>query len=78
MLGVADLIVLNDVVGLEETILRVPVVRLIGGLREHCVAKVSNRKVTGCGGKKSNSQLRLKTRRWEMENATRDEDKRWR
>ena len=79
MLGVADLVVLDDTVGLEETIPGVLVGRLIDGLREHCIAKVSNREVTACGGKKSNSQLKLKTRRQEMENATRDEeDERWR
>ncbi len=74
VLGVSDLVVLDDAVSLEETIPGVPVVRLIDGLREHCVAKVSDREVTACGGNKSNSQLKLKTRRREMENATRDED----
>ena len=51
MLGVADLGVLDDAVGLEETIRGVAVVRLIDGLREHSVAKVSDREVTGCRGK---------------------------
>lgn len=52
VLGVADLVVRDDAVGLEETILGVLVVRLIGGLREHCIAKVSNREVPACRGKK--------------------------
>jgi len=46
VLGVADLVVLDDAVGLEETILGVLVVCLIDRLREHCVAKVSDREVT--------------------------------
>jgi hypothetical protein len=78
VLKVVDLVVLDDAVGLEETIPGVSVVRSIDGLREHCVAKVSDREVTACGGKKSNSQLKLKTRRREMKNVTRDEeDERW-
>jgi hypothetical protein len=77
VLKVVDLVVLDDAVGLE-TIPGVSVVRLIDGLREHCVAKVSDREVTAYGGKKSNSQLKLKTRRREMKNVTRDEeDERW-
>ena len=52
VLGVTDLVVLDDAVGLEETILGAPVVRLIDGLREHCVSKVIDREVTACGGKK--------------------------
>ena len=48
-------------------------------MREHCVGKVRDRKVTACGGKQSNSQLKLKTRRQEMEIAMRnEEDERWR
>jgi hypothetical protein len=80
VLGIADLVVLDDAVGLEETILGVLVVRSITGLREHCVGKVSDREVTTCRGKKSNTQLELKTRRREVENVTRDEEdkKRWR
>ena len=65
VLGVAYLIVLDNVVGLQETILGVLVVHLIDRLRVHCVAKVSNREVATCGGEKI-SQLRLKTRRREM------------
>ncbi len=72
MLGVADLIVLDDAVGLEEAIPGVLVVRLVDGLREYYVAKVSDREVTAWGGKKSNSQLKLKTRRRKTENTTRD------
>ena len=49
VLGVAHLIVLDNVVGLQETILGVLVVHLIDRLRVHCVAKVSNREVATCG-----------------------------
>lgn len=55
VLGVTHLVALDDAVGLEETILGVLVVRLIDGLRIHGVAKVSNREVAGCGGKKVKS-----------------------
>lgn len=41
-----DLVVLDDAVGLEKTILWVLVVRLIDGMREHCVVEVSGREVT--------------------------------
>ena len=79
VLGVAELVVLDDAIGLKEAILWVFVVCLIDGMREHCVGKVRDRKVTACVGKKSNSQLKLKTRRQETENAMRDEeDERWR
>ena len=52
---IAHLIVLDDAVGLEETILGELVIRLIGGLGEHCVAKVSDREITACVGKKTKS-----------------------
>ena len=61
VLGVADLSVLDDAVGLEETILGVAVVRLIRGVREHCVAIVGDREVATCGGKKSNKTEDKKT-----------------
>ena len=46
VLGVSELTVLDDAVGLEVTIPGVPVVRLIGGVKEHCVPKVRARDVT--------------------------------
>jgi len=52
VLGVADLIVLDNIMGLEETILGVMIVCLIDRLREHYIAKVSNWEVTTCSGKK--------------------------
>jgi hypothetical protein len=62
VLGVADLIILDDAVGLEETIFGV-LVGSIDRLREHCIHKSMDREVTACGGKKRNSQLKLKTRK---------------
>jgi hypothetical protein len=51
-LGVADLVVLDDAVGLEETIRGVLVVRSIGGLREHYTAIFSNREIPAYRGNK--------------------------
>ena len=51
MLGVVDLGVLNDAVGLEETIRGVAVVRSISGLREHSVPKLIDREIAACGRK---------------------------
>jgi hypothetical protein len=52
VLGIVDLVFLDDAGGLEETILGVLVVRLITGVREHCFGKVTDREVTTCRGKK--------------------------
>lgn len=48
MLRLADLVVLHDAIGLEESIVRVVVVRLVLGLREHNLAKVGMREVGTC------------------------------
>jgi len=78
VLRVADLGVLDDAIGLEETTLGVPVARLIDRVREHCLDNLGSREVATCRGKKSNSWLKLKTRRQEMGSVTRDEeDKQW-
>jgi len=49
---VADLAVLDDAVGLQETIVGVLKGRSIGGVREQQFTKVGNREFTTCGGKK--------------------------
>jgi len=55
VLRVADLAVLDDAVGLQETMLGVLIVRPIGDVREHKVLKVENGELTACGGNKSDS-----------------------
>ena len=66
LLGITDLSVLDDAVCLEETIFGILVVSSIDRLREHCVAKVSDREVTAYRGKKSKSQLKSKAKKQEI------------
>jgi hypothetical protein len=61
--GVAESSALDDSIRLEEAVRGVAVVRSIGGLREHRVAKLGDREITACGGKKNNCQPELVTRR---------------
>jgi hypothetical protein len=63
LLRVAHLGFPDEVVGLEETTLGVAVVLSILVLREHRVSIIRDREFTTYGGNKSNSQLKLKTRR---------------
>ena len=62
VLRFAHLLVPDDAVDLEETILGVGVVFAILGLREHHLSVVMDREVATCKGKKDNSQLKLKTK----------------
>jgi len=70
VLGVSDLVVLDDTISLEETIPGISVVLLIGDVGVHGrLAEVSDGEVTACEGKK-NRQLKLKVTRREKKKKT--------